>query len=126
MRLLLLTGFLQSEFNCWIVILLLLESQDFPLPVSFPHLLFDLSLCLPVQPKQTRAQRLMQPQEDVPVVVDVEEVIGIVTSTQLLRRCVAEQQLRLGRAPAAGDAIVLFGGAFLQIHLLLFLLLLYI
>lgn len=109
----LLTGLLESELNGWIVVLLLLESQHFPLPVSLPHVLFDLSLCLPVQPKQTRTQRLVQSQEDVPVVVDVEEVIGVVTSTQLLRRRIAEQQLGLGRAPAAGDAIVLFGSAFL-------------
>lgn len=67
----------------------------------------------------------MQPQKDVPVVVDIEEVVSIVAATQLLRCRVAEQKLGLGGAPAAGDAVVFFGSAFLQIHLL-FLFLLYI
>lgn len=68
----------------------------------------------------------MKPQEDVPVVVDVEEVVCIVAATQLLRRRVAEQKLGLGGATAAGDAVVFFGSAVLQIHLLFLLLLFHI
>lgn len=68
----------------------------------------------------------MQSQEDVPVVVDVEEVVGVVASAQLLCRRVSEQQLGLGRTPAARDTVVLFGSAFLQIHLLFVLLFLYV
>lgn len=122
----LLTGLLQSQLDGRIVVLLLLQSQDFPLPVSFSDLFFDLSLRLPVQPQQARAQRLVKSQEDVPVVVDVEEVVGVVAAAQLLRRRVAEQQLGLGGAPAAGDTVVLFGSALLQVHLLFLLLLFHV
>lgn len=124
-RLLLLTGFFQSQLDGRIVVLLLLQAQDFPLPFSFSDLLFYLPLRLAVQSQQARAQRLVQSQEDVPVVVDVEEIVGFVAAAQLLRCCVAEQQLGLGGAPASRDAVVLFGGAFLKINLL-FLLLLHI
>lgn len=125
-RLPLLTGLFQSQLDGRIVVLLLFQAQDFPLPFSFSDLLFYLPLRLAVQSQQARAQRLVQSQEDVPVVVDVEEIVGFVAAAQLLCCCVAEQQLGLGGAPAAGDAVVLFGGAFLEIHLLFLLLLLHI
>lgn len=35
----------------------------------------QLSLCLPVNPQQPRTQGLVQPQEEVPVVVDKEKVV---------------------------------------------------
>lgn len=114
----LLTGLLKPKLDGRVVVLFPLEAEDLPLPVTLLKLLFDLPLSLGVQTQETRAQRLVQAQEDVPVVVDEEEVVGIVTGAQLLSWRVGKKEL--GFAGAPGYTVVLFGASFVELDVLLF------
>ena len=104
-----LTGLPHSQLNGWILALLPLEAQDLPLPVALAGLLLNLLLRLAVEAQQPRAEHLVEPQEDVPVVVAVQQVVGVVQPPQLLGPRAAEQQLGLaGSTPR--QAVVLLNG----------------
>lgn len=47
-----------------------------PLPALLRSVLQQLALCLAVNPQQPRTQRLVQPEEEIPVVVDEEKVVN--------------------------------------------------
>lgn len=124
-----LTRLLHPQLDRWIFVLLPFEPQHFSLPLSLAGVLLDLPLGLPVDSEQPRAEDLVKTKEDVPVVVDEEQIIGIIDAPQLLGPCVAEEELGLGRAAAAWQAVVLLGAILVHlqvIFLLLFVLFLHI
>ncbi|TNN58823.1 hypothetical protein EYF80_030972 [Liparis tanakae] len=84
-------------------------AERLPLPLALAGVHLDLPLRLAVDAQQAGAQDVVQAQEDVPVVVDEEHVVGVVGAAQLLgRRRAAEQQLGLGGA-GARQAVGLLG-----------------
>lgn len=120
-----LTGLLQPQLDSRRVILVPLQAQHLAFPRSLAALLLDLTLRLRVDAQKPRTQSLVQPQEDVPVVVDVEEIVSIVRGAQLLGCRAAEKELRLGGASprAAAHTVVLLSSTFIQLCLLLLFLL---
>lgn len=115
-----LTGLLQSQLDGRTVTLVSLYAQHFPLPLPFPRLLLDLPLSLGADPQQPQAQDLVQPHEDVPVAVHVEEVVDLIHAPQLLGCRVVEHQLGFGRTTP--NTIMLFRSpsSFIHIHFLFF------
>lgn len=79
-----------------------------------------MSLGLHVKSQEACAQSLVQPEEDVPVVVDEEQVVSVVTRAQLLSCQIAEQQFGLYRA--SRYTVVLLRGSFIHLGILFILL----
>lgn len=84
--------------------------------------LLDLLLRLAVDPQQAGTEDVVKAKEDVPVVVDEEQVVDVVGAPQFLSCRAAEQELRLGGA-AAGQTVVLLGAVLVRLHVVPFLLL---
>ncbi|TNN89275.1 hypothetical protein EYF80_000563 [Liparis tanakae] len=68
----------------------LVDSEADPLPALLGSVFQQLPLCLPVNPQQPRAQGLVQPQEEIPVVVDEEKVVDAVHLLLVFRFRVAQ------------------------------------
>lgn len=64
-----------------------------PLPALLRPVLQKLTLCLTVNPQQPRTQRLVQPEEKIPVVVDKEKVVNPVQILLVLCLRVTEVNL---------------------------------
>lgn len=112
-----LTRLFKPKLDGRVVVFVPFEPEHLPLPVALLQLLLDLPLGLGVQTQEARAQRLVQPQEDVPVVVGVEEVVGVVARAQLLSRRAGEQEFGLAGTPA--HTVVLLGASLVELGVFL-------